>query len=85
MPEVVRQRPDVDAIGQQPAHVRVAQRVEAMLARRVVVFLSNSRLEGINARIRLIQCRGFGIRDVDSLTSMIYLCLGGIVITLPNR
>jgi len=49
----------------------------------VTASLSNSRLEGINARIRLIQRRGFGIRDVDSLTAMIYLCLGGITITLP--
>jgi transposase len=30
----------------------------------------------MNTKIRLIQRRGFGIRDVDSLTAMIYLCLG---------
>ena len=37
VPEVVRQRPDVDAVGEQPARVRVAQRVEPVLTRRVVV------------------------------------------------
>lgn len=47
--------------------------------------LSNSRLEGINAKIRLIQKRGYGFRNLDSLTAMIYLCLGGITITLPTE
>lgn len=47
--------------------------------------LSNSRLEGINAKIRVIQRRGYGHRSADSLASMIYLCLGGITITLPTQ
>ena len=47
--------------------------------------LSNSRLEGINAKIRLIQRRGYGYRNLDSLISMIYLCLSGITITLPTK
>lgn len=47
--------------------------------------LSNSRLEGINAKIRLIQKRGYGFRNLDSLTAMIYLCLGGIKIELPTE
>jgi transposase len=47
--------------------------------------LSNSRLEGINAKIRLIQNRGYGFRNLDSLTAMIYLCLGKIDITLPTE
>jgi transposase len=47
--------------------------------------LSNSRLEGINAKIRLIQRRGYGYRNLDSLISMIYLCLSGITITLPTE
>jgi len=47
--------------------------------------LSNSRLEGINAKIRVIQRRGYGHPDPDSLTAMIYLCLGGITITLPTQ
>jgi transposase len=61
---------------------RIRKHFDAIIAA-IRLGLSNSRLEGINARIRLIQRRGFGIRDVDSLTAMIYLCLGGITITLP--
>jgi transposase len=61
---------------------RIRKHFDAIIAA-IRLGLSNSRLEGINAKIRLIQRRGFGIRDVDSLTAMIYLCLGGITITLP--
>jgi transposase len=47
--------------------------------------LSNARLEGINAKIRLIQRRGYGYRSTDSLANMIYLCLGGITLNLPTQ
>lgn len=47
--------------------------------------LSNSRVEGLNGKIRLIQRRGYGFRNLDSLTAMIYLCLGGVTITLPTE
>jgi len=47
--------------------------------------LSNSRLEGINAKIRLINKRGFGHPNGDHLTAMIHLCLGGINIQLPTE
>lgn len=47
--------------------------------------LSNSRLEGINAKIRLINNRAHGHRSVDALTASIYLCLGGITIILPTQ
>jgi transposase len=47
--------------------------------------LSNSRLEGINAKIRVIQRRGYGHPNAESLTAMIYLCLGGITITPPTQ
>jgi transposase len=40
--------------------------------------LSNSRLEGINGKIRVIQRRGYGYPSPRSLASMIYLCLGGV-------
>ena len=46
--------------------------------------LSNSRLEGINAKIRLINRRGYGHHSPQSLASMIHLCLGGITIQLPT-
>jgi len=35
--------------------------------------LSNSRLEGVNAKIRLIQRRGYGFRNLNALTAAIYL------------
>jgi transposase len=47
--------------------------------------LSNSRLEGINGKIRVIQRRGYGHPSPKSLASMIYLCLGGITIKLPTQ
>jgi transposase len=43
--------------------------------------LSNSRLEGINTKIRVIQRRGYGHPTPESLIAMIYLCLGGIELT----
>lgn len=47
--------------------------------------LSNSRLEGINAKIRLINNRAHGHRSVPALTASIYLGLGGITVELPTR
>ena len=47
--------------------------------------LSNSRLEGINAKIRLINNCAHGHRSADSLTAAIYLCLTGITIVLPTQ
>lgn len=47
--------------------------------------LSNGLPEGINGKIRLIQRRGYGHRNLDHLTAMIYLCLGGITITPPTE
>ncbi|MEV8508134.1 hypothetical protein AB0368_25420 [Actinoplanes sp. NPDC051475] len=37
----------------------------------------------MNAKIRLIQRRGFGFRNLDALTAAIYLCLGGVILDLP--
>jgi transposase len=47
--------------------------------------LSNSRLEGINAKIRLINRRGYGHPNGIHLAAMIHLCLGGITISLPTQ
>lgn len=47
--------------------------------------LSNSRLEAINAKIRLIQRRGYGYHSVDALAAAIYLTLGGITVRLPTH
>jgi transposase len=55
---------------------RIEKHADAIVAA-VELGLSNSRLESINAKIRLIQRRGFGYRNLDALTAAIYLCLGG--------
>ncbi len=47
--------------------------------------LSNSRAEGINSKIRVIQRRGYGHPGPDSLTAMIHLCLGEITLNLPTQ
>jgi transposase len=47
--------------------------------------LSNSRLEGINAKIRLINRRGYGHPKAEHLAAMIHLCLGGITVPLPTE
>ena len=46
--------------------------------------LSNSRLEGINAKIRLINKRGYGHPNYESLTAMVHLCLGDVTIPYPT-
>jgi transposase len=45
--------------------------------------LSNSKLEGLNSKIRLINHRGYGHHSAAALIAMIYLCAGGITIALP--
>lgn len=47
--------------------------------------LSNSRLEGLNSKIRLINHRGYGHHSAAALVGMIYLCCGGLEIDLPFR
>jgi transposase len=47
--------------------------------------ISNALIEGINAKIRLINARGYGHHSAQTLTSMIYLCLGGLQVKLPTR
>ena len=47
--------------------------------------ISNALIEGINAKIRLINARGYGHHSAQTLSSMIYLCLGGLQVKLPTR
>ncbi|HYN36057.1 MAG TPA: ISL3 family transposase [Actinomycetota bacterium] len=47
--------------------------------------LSNSKLEGLNSKIRLINHRGYGHHSATALISMIYLCCGGITVQLPTE
>jgi transposase len=45
--------------------------------------LSNSKLEGLNSKIRLINHRGYGHHTAAAVIAMIYLCCSGITIALP--
>ncbi|ORA06514.1 ISL3 family transposase [Mycobacterium arosiense ATCC BAA-1401 = DSM 45069] len=71
-----------------PAFVALGKRLEvyfdAVIAA-VELGLSNALIEGINAKIRLINARGYGHHSAQALTSMIYLTLGGIHPQLPTR
>jgi transposase len=46
--------------------------------------LSNSKLEGLNSKIRLINHRGYGHHTATAVIAMIYLCCSGLTITLPT-
>jgi len=63
---------------------RLAEHFEAVIAA-VEHGVSNALIEGINAKIRLINARGYGHHSAQTLTSMIYLCLGGLHPQLPTR
>jgi transposase len=47
--------------------------------------LSNGRLEGINAKVRLLSHRSFGFHSAKPLIALVYLCCGGIHIPPPLR
>jgi transposase len=47
--------------------------------------LSNSKLGGLNSKIRLINHRGYGHHSAAAVISMIYLCCGGITVQLPTE
>ena len=71
-----------------PAFVTLAKTVRANRDRilaAVELSLSNSKLEGLNSRIRLINHRGYGHHSAAALIAMIYLCCGGITIELPTE
>ncbi|HUP16939.1 MAG TPA: ISL3 family transposase [Acidimicrobiia bacterium] len=71
----------------QPFHnlARVIRRNFEGIVAAVEHGLSNSRLEGINAKIRLINRRGYGHPNPHHLAAMIHLCLDGISIPLPTE
>lgn len=46
--------------------------------------LSNSRLEGLASRIRLISHRSFGFHSAEPLIALIHLCCGRISVELPT-
>ena len=71
-----------------PAFVALGKRFKIYFAPILAALelgLSNALAESINAKIRLINARGYGHHSAQTLTSMIYLCLGGLQVTLPTR
>ncbi len=70
-----------------PSFVKLSRTVrvnrERILAA-VELGLSNSKLEGLNSKIRLINHRGYGHHTAAAVISMIYLCCGGITVRLPT-
>lgn len=71
-----------------PSMVNLARQIERNfdgITNTVRLGLSNSRLEGVNAKIRLINRRGFGHPNWKNLAAMIHLCLGGITVPLPTQ
>jgi len=71
-----------------PAFIALGKRLavyfDAILAA-IELGISNALAESINAKIRLINARGYGHHSAETLTSMIYLCLGGLHPQLPMR
>ena len=71
-----------------PAFVTLSQTVRANRDRilaAVELGISNSKLEGLNSKIRLINHRGYGHHSAAALIAMIYLCCGGLTIQLPTE
>ena len=70
-----------------PAFVKLARTVrknrERTLAA-VELSPSNSKLEGLNSKIRLINHRGYGHHSAAAVIAMIYLCCGGLTVELPT-
>ncbi|MGB3893251.1 ISL3 family transposase [Mycolicibacter sinensis] len=71
-----------------PAFVALGKRFEVYfepILAAIELGISNALIEGINSKIRLINARGYGHHSAQTLASMIYLCLGGLQVTLPTR
>jgi transposase len=68
--------------------VNLARKIQAHfdgIVAAVQLGLSNSRSEGINTKIRVIQRRGYGHPNPISLAAMIYLCCSGMNIPQPTQ
>jgi transposase len=71
-----------------PAFLKLSRTIRAERRRIVAAVelgLSNSKLEGLNSKIRLINHRGYGHHSPAAVISMIYLCCGGITVSLPTE
>jgi transposase len=71
-----------------PAFVKLSRTIRANRDRFLAAIklgLSNSKLEGLNSKIRLINHRGYGHHSAAALIAMIYLCCGEITVQLPTE
>ena len=71
-----------------PAFVKLSRTIRAHrdgILAAVELGLSNSKLEGLNSKIRLINHRGYGHHSAAAVIAMIYLCCGGITVQLPTE
>jgi transposase len=71
-----------------PAFVKLSRTIRTERDRilaAVELGLSNSKLEGLNSKVRLINHRGYGHHTPAALIAMIYLCCGGLTIELPTE
>jgi transposase len=70
-----------------PTFVKLARTVRKDRARilaPVELDLSNSKLEGLNSKTRLISHRSYGHHSAAAVIAMVYLCCGGLTIELPT-
>lgn len=70
-----------------PAFVKLSRTIRAHrdgILAAVELGLSNSKLEGLNSKIRLINHRGYGHHSAAAVIAMIHLCCGGITVELPT-
>ncbi len=71
-----------------PAFVKLSRTIRAERDRILAAIelgLSNSKLEGLNSKVRLLNHRGYGHHTPAALIAMIYLCCGGITVQLPTE
>ncbi|MBI4259168.1 MAG: transposase [Actinobacteria bacterium] len=70
-----------------PSFVKLAKTIRKHregILKAIELGLSNSKLEGLNSKIRVINHRGYGHHSAEALIAMIMLCCGGIT-ELPTR
>ncbi|MDQ1306076.1 MAG: transposase [Actinomycetota bacterium] len=71
-----------------PAFTKLARsvtRFRDVILNAIAHRLSNSRIESVNAKIRLITRIAYGFKNVDALIAMAMLSLGGHHPALPGR
>jgi len=70
-----------------PTFVKIARRITEQRPRVEAAFihkLSNTRIEQINNRPRLITCRAFGFHSPHAAIALAMLSLGGLCSSLPG-